>query len=98
MVAENVSENYSKNDILVFPNPARDKINLYFYLTFSDEIRIELFDLLGRKVFHDEIIPENQGYQYLSLDINELALGYYILQVYQGDRRIGRENILVTGR
>jgi hypothetical protein len=98
MVAENVSENYSKNDILVFPNPAREKINLYFYLTFSDEIRIELFDLLGRKVFYDEIMPENQGYQYLSLDINELASGYYILQVYQGDRRIGRENILVRGR
>jgi hypothetical protein len=53
---------------------------------------------MGRKVFHDEIIAENQGYQYLSLDINELASGYYILQVYQGDRRIGRENILVTGR
>jgi hypothetical protein len=98
MVAENVSENHSKNDILVFPNPARDKINLYFYLTFSDEIRIELFDLLGQKVFHEEIMPENQGYQYLSLDINELASGYYILQVYQGDRRIGRDNILVTGR
>jgi hypothetical protein len=98
MIAENVSENYSKNDILVFPNPARDKINLYFYLTFSGEIRIEILDLLGRKVFHDEIIPDNQGYQYLGLDINKLASGYYILQVYQGDKRIGRENILVTGR
>ena len=32
MLAENVSENPSKHEILVFPNPVRDKINLYFYL------------------------------------------------------------------
>lgn len=96
MVAENVSENYSKNDILVFPNPARDQINLYFYLTLSGEIKIEMFDLLGRKVFHDEIIPENTGYQYFNFNIPQLASGYYVLQVYQGDQRIGRKNILVS--
>jgi hypothetical protein len=98
MVAENVSENYSKNDLVVFPNPARDLINLYFYLTFSGEIRIEIIDLLGREVFHDQMPIESQGYQYLSLDINQLASGYYVLQVFQGDQRIGRKNILVTGR
>jgi hypothetical protein len=98
MQAENVSENYSENDLLVFPNPASDHINLYFYMTFSGEIRIEMIDLLGRKVYQDKFIPENQGYQYISLNINNLASGYYILQVFQGDKRICRENILVNGR
>jgi len=98
MLAENVSENHARNDILVFPNPASDQINLYFYLTFSGEIRIEIFDLLGRKVLHDEMLQENQGYQYISLDINHLASGYYVLQVFQGDRRIGRRNFLISGR
>ena len=98
MVAENVSGNYSGNEILVFPNPARDQINMYFYLTWSGEIRIEIVDMLGRKVFQEEILPENQGYQYLSLNINQLASGYYVLQVYQGGNRIGRKNILVTNR
>lgn len=98
MLAENVSENYSGNEILVFPNPASDQINLYFYLIYSGEIRIEMIDLLGRKVFQEEILPENQGYQYLSLNINQLASGYYVLQVSQGGNRIGRKNILVTNR
>jgi hypothetical protein len=98
MLAENVSENYSRNEILVFPNPVRDLINLYFYLSFSGGIRIEMFDLMGRKVFINEIIPENKGYQYLSFDFNNLASGYYVLQVSQGNRQIGRRNILVTGR
>jgi hypothetical protein len=98
MLAENVSENYSRNEILVFPNPVRDRINLYFYLSFSSEIRIEMFDLMGRKVFINDITPENKGYQYLSFDINDIASGYYVLQVSQGKKQIGRRNILVKGR
>jgi hypothetical protein len=98
MVAENVSENYSKNDLLVFPNPAREQINLYFYLTLSGEIKIEIFDLLGRKVFQNEIIPENTGYQYFSFGISNLASGYYVLRLMQGDKQIGRKNIMVNRR
>jgi hypothetical protein len=96
MVAENVSENYSKNDLLVFPNPTREQINLYFYLTFSGKIKIEIFDLLGRKVFQNEIVPENVGYQYSSFSIPDLANGYFVLRLMQGDRQIGRKNILVS--
>jgi hypothetical protein len=97
VVAEAVPEDNSNQDILVFPNPVKDKMNLYFYLTFSGEIRIEIFDLLGRKIFNEEFLPESQGYQYLSFDIYNLAPGYYVLQVLQGDRQIGRKNILITG-
>jgi hypothetical protein len=98
MLAENVSENYSKNEILVFPNPVSDQINLYFYLSFSGEIRIELFDLMGRKALRKEMIPEYTGYQYLGFEINNLASGYYVLQVSQGRKLIGKQNIIVTGR
>ena len=97
VVAEAVPEDNSNQDILVFPNPVKDKMNLYFYLTFSGEIRIEIFDLLGRKIFNEEFLLESQGYQYLSFDIYNLAPGYYVLQVLQGDRQIGRKNILITG-
>ena len=96
MFAEGVSENPSEQGILVFPNPVRDKLNLYFYLTYSGGIRIEIIDLLGRKVYNDEYLPDNQGYQYVSFDIENLASGYYVLQIYQGQRLIGRANILIT--
>jgi hypothetical protein len=96
MVAENVSGNYSKNDLLVFPNPAREKINLYFYLAVEGEIRIEMVDLPGRMVLQNVIILENTGYQYLSFEVLNLASGYYVLRLMQGNRQIGRKNILVT--
>jgi len=98
MFAEGVSENPSKQGILVFPNPVRDKLNLYFYLTYSGEIRMEIIDLLGRKVFNNEFLPDNQGYQYISYEIDNLASGYYVLQIFQGQRFIGKENILIIGR
>ena len=98
MLAENVSENYAMEDILVFPNPASDQINLYFYLVFPGEIRIGIYDLLGRKVVDEELFQENAGYQFISLEINHLVSGYYVLQVFKGDKRIGRKNILINER
>jgi hypothetical protein len=98
MFAEGVSENPSKQGILVFPNPVRDRLNLYFYLTYSGEIKVEIIDLLGRKVIYNEFLPDNQGYQYISFDINNIASGYYVLQIFQDQRFIGRENILIIGR
>ena len=98
MFAEGVSENPSKQGILVFPNPVRDKVNLYFYLTYSGEIKVEIIDLMGRKVIYNEFLPDNEGYQYISFDINDLASGYYVLQISQGQKLIGRENILIIGR
>jgi len=98
MFAEGVPENPSKQGILVFPNPVRDRLNLYFYLTFSGEIKVEIIDLLGRKVINNEFLPDNQGYQYISFDINNIASGYYVLQILQEQRFIGRENILIIAK
>lgn len=96
MLAENVSENYNEKDILVFPNPARENLNLYLYLTNTGHIRTEIFDLTGRKVFSSNITPEGEGYAYFTIDISGLAGGFYVLQIYQGSIRIGRRNIIVS--
>jgi hypothetical protein len=68
---------------------------LYFYLTSPSQIKFEIFDLLGRKVLHNATLPEDSGYQSVSLDIHHLASGYYVLQLLQGDKRIGRKNVIV---
>lgn len=96
MLAENVSENYNEKDILVFPNPARDYLNLYMYLTNTGRIRTEIFDLTGRKAFSSDLTPESEGYAYFSLDVSGLAGGFYVLQIYQGNVRIGRRNIIIS--
>lgn len=94
MLADNVSENYNKQELLVFPNPARDRINIYLYTDQLSEIRTEIYDLSGRKAGIWTYMPDGAGYQMISKDL-DLAPGYYILKVFQGNRQTGRKNILV---
>jgi hypothetical protein len=97
LLAENVSENYGTNNLLVFPNPVRDIVNIYFYTDLVSEIRTEIYDLLGRKAFIGQYMPESAGYQLISFNV-DLAPGYYILKVFQGTRQAGSRNILVGRR
>ena len=97
MLAENVSENYDKKEILVFPNPASDRINICLYTDQASEIRTEIYDLLGRKAAIFTYTPDEPGYQMISTDLN-LSPGYYIIKVFQGNQQTGRKNILVTRR
>jgi hypothetical protein len=97
--AANLSTSSPENEILVYPNPVRDQLNLSFYLDFAGEIQIEFFDLTGRKVFSCIFEPEDTGYQYMNLDIQrEINPGYYILRLSQGGRFIGRKKIIVDSR
>jgi len=96
-IAENVSGDYSDYEILVYPNPVKDQANIYLYLNYSEKLRIEIFDLMGRKIYEDEIIPERNGYQTFSVDVSNFASGYYVLRIIQKEKLIGRKNIIVTG-
>ncbi|MDP4222615.1 MAG: CotH kinase family protein [Bacteroidota bacterium] len=84
-----------KQEILVFPNPVRDHMNVYFYSTGSSEIRFEMFDILGHKVFENKLAPSYSGFQYVTFDFLPLRPGYYILKVIQGNRQLGKRNILI---
>ncbi|MCE5347392.1 MAG: CotH kinase family protein [Bacteroidales bacterium] len=88
----------SKQDILVYPNPVKDQMNLVIYLSYANEIKVrfELFDLLGRSVFNELVIPGNEGYQEFSFNVSKLMPGYYILKVMQGEKLIGTKNILIN--
>ncbi|NLJ42525.1 MAG: T9SS type A sorting domain-containing protein [Bacteroidales bacterium] len=94
MLADNVSDNYNKQELLVFPNPVRDMINIYLYTDQSSELRTEIYDLLGRKAVIRTYMPEGAGYQLINFDV-DLAPGYYILKVFQGSKQKGSKNILV---
>ena len=98
MLAGDYNGNASIADILIFPNPVRERMNLYYNSTGFGKVRIELFNLLGKKVFSREISPSGWGLQYLDLDIYPVRSGYYILKATQGERLIGKKKIIVSNR
>jgi hypothetical protein len=72
------SENFS-----VFPNPANDKINVSISGMDNAQIRVELFDLLGKSVYLNSGKSE---LDYLStIDIGHLSSGIYLLKVQYMD-------------
>lgn len=67
------SNNLSSNNILCWPNPASDFLNIS-----SDDriVKIEIYDITGRKIYN-----ETANTNKLKIDINNFAPGLYLIEV-----------------
>jgi surface protein len=69
-------------ELSIYPNPAKDRLIISFGNVLSDQVRISMFDIQGRKVRDVSI---NRGAQeQLELNLTDLNDGMYILNVYEG--------------
>ena len=67
--------------IIVFPNPAKDKIQLSIPKSiFEEPIIVSIFDTQGRKVFY-QTFAIHSGNKLIPIDISSLASGNYMLNV-----------------
>ena len=70
--------NATKSEISVYPNPAKEILNIDYTSTEINNITIAVFDGLGRKVFTEQrIVPA--GKNVLTVDIHKLNKGNYTL-------------------
>jgi hypothetical protein len=74
----------SKNDFVIYPNPASKEINVNFNLSKSQKIKFTLFDLSGRKMFSNEYL-KNRGSNSVVISLPELSSGTYILECSSED-------------
>ena len=73
-------------EINLYPNPARTHTNLAIIGSEAAIHEVELYDLLGRRVFVDKMAQlHNKDYE-LEIDVSVYAAGMYILSV---KRRVG---------
>jgi hypothetical protein len=77
--------NDNNTDILAFPNPAKEQINIPLSGKLKQSARILIFKPDGRKVFDKQI--EGSG-NLISIGITNLSDGYYIYKVQQNDQVI----------
>jgi hypothetical protein len=79
--------NIGINNLNVFPNPLNGTSIVTFNLENAENTSIELFSLLGTKIFHKELGNLGMGNHQVSLDfINEFNLsdGIYLLKLNAG--------------
>ena len=69
-------------DFNLFPNPSSDVINLTFDNIVSEQITIEIYDVLGKLNKIDNISVANTK---VSIDISSLSRGIYIIKAYFGN-------------
>jgi PKD repeat protein len=79
----------------LYPNPAKDKVWLSLTLDATSVITIELFDLTGKKVLHDQQQVQS-GIQTLSINTTNVPAGYYTLRVTTTQGMYLTRKLLIT--
>lgn len=77
-LSNNTFEENSFENVSVWPNPLKDVVNINFTQFIGEEIEVEVFDLLGRKVINQKFINVNQHIQFDATNLNN---GTYILKL-----------------
>ncbi|MGE0560216.1 MAG: T9SS type A sorting domain-containing protein [Flavobacteriales bacterium] len=74
----------SINNLKFSPNPNDGKFDLSFKLDKKDPITISIFDMQGKKVYHEKITSFSGKYNN-NIDITGKGEGIYILQIVQNE-------------
>jgi len=77
------------SDLIIYPNPASDLLNIQFYSDISATIEIVIYDVTGRQI--SAFIEEsNAGINDFSFDLSSFTKGMYIFSLKSGDTSIYR--------
>ena len=73
----------------LYPNPAKDIVNIEFVTTTTAKYAIELFDIVGKKLMEKQLGNLNIGNQQIQLSTNQLNLpsGSYLISLTQNGER-----------
>ena len=71
-----------------YPNPARETFSVDYTLNLPSDVRIELYDLLGRRVHTEVVGPKALGRHQEIIPVDKLAPGVYFYAVINGGIRL----------
>ncbi|MCX6230246.1 MAG: T9SS type A sorting domain-containing protein [Bacteroidetes bacterium] len=84
----------SATDIKIIPNPNNGKFNLNFTNEYSENISIQIFNMLGELVYN-ESKHQYKGIYNDNIDISKLSNGIYSINIKIGERKT-TEKIVVS--
>lgn len=66
-------------EVKIFPNPAINTLNIYDYK--ANILKVEVFDLAGKKVISEDFVETNNKRNFQSIDIDFMKSGLYISKI-----------------
>jgi hypothetical protein len=79
-----LDEEITPSKVLIYPNPAREHVTVYFEDLPGEDMNLSLYDLSGKMVIHDVIESWQQQF---TLSLGDLEQGMYIVEIRSRDRR-----------
>lgn len=75
------------NDIVIYPNPADNKINIAFNAKQDANLNVSITDISGRAIQQD-IYSANSGTNLLKIDIDNVSSGIYLLNIMENNNSL----------
>jgi hypothetical protein len=75
---------YNKTGIGIYPNPAKDHVIVSYFLDEKSDVKIVLYDGIGREIKILLTKNENSGEHSLNIDVSELNDGIYFIKAAIG--------------
>ncbi len=90
-IVSNTNINKSlQNKILIYPNPAKEQIEIQFKSLKLNNAIIKLMDISG-----NVILSQNISQDFLNMDVSQLASGTYII-VFENEHQIQTSKLIIT--
>jgi hypothetical protein len=80
-------------ELNIFPNPVRDRLNISFTLDRTSDVKIVVFDELGRVVKKEKVFHGYSGNNNISLNIASLKSGIYFVSLNINDEIVTNQII-----
>jgi hypothetical protein len=69
----------NENEILLYPNPANNYINIQYLGNSLTNIQVAIFDILGKNILNQNMNVSNKEDQ--KIDITHLPKGIYVVKI-----------------
>ena len=89
-LSTNLEGPLSDLEITPFPNPFAHSLSISIDLKYHDHLRIEIFDVLGRRVQVLHNAPVQLGHHEINWDTTSLPAGAYFIRLVQKDQQVIR--------
>ena len=79
--------------LTIIPNPATDEVQVSFNSEVNGDMKLQVMDIRGKLILQQskQVLLGNN---IMTINVNELASGYYILNVAQGDYTVAKKFVV----
>ncbi|HKK43073.1 MAG TPA: T9SS type A sorting domain-containing protein [Bacteroidales bacterium] len=78
-------------NVNIYPNPAREYVNVSYELTNDSNIRLEMYDMMGQQLKVRDLGYAYEGSHTVEFPVNDMESGIYLLIIYTGNSQIANK-------